>query len=201
MWALFMHSAGERKLCLIRYLRFVRRVEKIKFSCLINRECNSMEMELDIQITKKDLYDYQLHYAYSSPAGLFGTIVGCLFLVGFFRAGTILYLLIGLFIILYFPWMLYLKSAQQAASSAFKEAFHYKFSEEGIEVSRGEESQHIPWDAITKAAATGKSILLYTSKVNAFIIPKRILGERGNEFIRLISMYVSPDKVKIRGTV
>ena len=26
-----------------------------------------MEMEFDIQITKKDLYDYQLHHAYTSP--------------------------------------------------------------------------------------------------------------------------------------
>ena len=59
-----------------------------------------MEMEFDIQITKKDLYDYQLHHAYTSPSGLFGTIVGCLFIVGFFNTGTPLYLVIGAFVIL-----------------------------------------------------------------------------------------------------
>ncbi len=161
----------------------------------------SMEMELDVQITKKDLYDYQLHHAYTSPIGLFGTIVGCLFLVGFFHTGTGLYLILGLFIILYFPWMLFIRSGQQAMSPAFREPFHYRFSEEGIEVSRGEEKQLISWDMVIKASATGKSILLYTSKVNAFIFPKRVLGERSGEFIRLVSMYVTPDKVKIRGDI
>ncbi len=160
-----------------------------------------MEMELDIQITKKDLYDYQLSYAYTSPSGLFGTIIGCLFLVGFLNTMTPLYLIIGLFVILYFPWMLHIKAAQQAASPAFKEPLHYRLFEEGIEVSRGEEKQLVPWERVTKAGATGKSILLYTSKVNAFIFPKRTLGERSGELIRIISLYVAPDKVKIRGNI
>ena len=58
-----------------------------------------MEMEFDVRITKKDLYDYQLHHAYTSPSGLFGTIVGCLFIVGFLNTGTALYLIIGAFVI------------------------------------------------------------------------------------------------------
>lgn len=160
-----------------------------------------MEIELDIQITKKDLYDYQLHYAYTSPAGLFGTIVGCLFIVGFFNSGTPLYLLIGLVIILYFPWMLNIRSAQQAASPAFKEPLHYRISEEGVEVSRGEEKQLVPWDGVIRAVSTGKSILLYTSKVNAFIFPKRVLKERTGAFIQTVSSYLPPDKVKIRGNI
>lgn len=157
-----------------------------------------MEMELEIQITKKDLYDYQLHHAYTSPSGLFGTIVGCLFLVGFFNTGMPLYLIIGAFVILYFPWTLHIKAASQAAAPVFKEPLHYRLSEEGLEISAGEEKQLVPWESITKASSTGRTILLYTSKVNAFLFPKRALGERSGELVQLISRYVPPERVKIR---
>ena len=157
-----------------------------------------MEMEFDVRITKKDLYDYQLHHAYTSPSGLFGTIVGCLFIVGFLNTGTALYLIIGAFVILYFPRTLHIRSARQAASQVFKEPLHYRLSEEGLLVSSGEEEQLVPWESITKAAATGKTILLYTSKVNAFLFPKRALGERSEEMVLVISRYVAPEKVKIR---
>lgn len=157
-----------------------------------------MEMEFDVQITRKDLYDYQLHYAYTSPSGLFGTIVGCLFVVGFFNTGTPLYLIIGAFIILYFPWMLNIKAASQAQAPIFKKPLHYRLSEEGLEISTEEEKQLVPWESISKASSTGKTILLYTSKVNAFLFPKRELGESRGEFVRAISRYVAPEKVKIK---
>lgn len=158
-----------------------------------------MEMELDVQITKKDLYNYQLHHAYTSPSGLFGTIVGCLFVVGFFNTGTPLYLVIGAFIILYFPWTLHIRAASQAGQPVFRKPLHYRLSEEGLEISTEEEKQLVSWESITKASSTGKVIMLYTSKVNAFLFPKRLLGERSAEFVQLISRYVAPGKVKIRG--
>lgn len=157
-----------------------------------------MEMEFDVQITKKDLYDYQLYHAYTSLSGLFGTIVGCLFLVGFFNTGTPLYLIIGAFVILYFPWTLHIKAASQAAAPVFKKPLHYRLSEEGLEISTEEEKQIVPWESITKASSTGKIIMLYTSKVNAFLFPKRVLGERCGELVQVISRYVAPEKVKIR---
>ncbi|RKJ43302.1 YcxB family protein [bacterium 1XD8-76] len=180
MWALFCHG------------------ESRKAARKRRNGDSEMEMELDIRITKKDLYDYQLHHAYTSPSGLFGTIVGCLFLVGFFNTGTPLYLIIGAFVILYFPWTLHIKAASQAAAPVFQKPLHYRLSEEGLEITAGEERQLVPWESVIKASSTGKTVLLYTSKVNAFLFPKRELGERSGELVQLISRYVSPDKVKIR---
>lgn len=158
-----------------------------------------MEMEFDVRITKNDLYDYQLHHAYTSPAGLFGTIVGCLFVVGFLNTGTALFLIIGLFVLLYFPWMLRIRAAAAAQAPVFQKPLHYRLSEEGLEVSTEDEKQLVPWESITKAYSTGRTIMLHTSKVNAFLFPKRELKERGSEFVQVISRYVAPGKVKIRG--
>lgn len=161
-------------------------------------ETLKMEMEFDVQITKKDLYDYQLHHAYTSPIGLFGTIVGCAFLLGFFYTREPLCLPIAMFLILYFPWTLWIRAASQAQMPVFKKPLHYRLSEEGIEISTEDEKQLVPWESVTKAVATGKTVMLYTSKINAFLFPKRELGERSAELVQVISRYVSPDKVKIR---
>ena len=160
-----------------------------------------MELEFDVQITKKDLYEYQTFHAYSTPSTLIGTTVGCLLVIGFLHTGTHLLLLAGIFAIIYMPWTLHIKSGMQAASPAFKDPFHYKLNEEGLEVSRGEEKQLVPWELFTKATASRKSILLYTSKVNAFIFPRRELGDEINTLVQIISCNMPTNKVKIRGSI
>lgn len=160
-----------------------------------------MELEFDVQILKKDIYDYQLHHIYTSPSGLFGTIVGFFMIAAAFQTRTVILGIMGVFIIGYFPWILNIKSAAQAASPAFKDPIHYKMDDEGIEISKGEESQKIEWNVITKAISTRKSIVLYTSRVNAFIFPRRVLGEKTSYLIEMISTHVGPEKVKIRGAI
>lgn len=158
-------------------------------------------MEFDVQITKKDLFEYQTFHTYSSPMGLIGTTIGCLFVIGFMHTGTPLMLLAGILAIVYIPWNLYIKSAAQASSPAFKEPLHYKLNADGVEVSRGEEKQLVPWDAFCKATASRKSILLYTSKVNAFLFPRRVLGEDINMLVQIVSLNMPASKVKIRGSI
>ena len=65
-----------------------------------------MELEFDVQILKKDIYDYQLHHIYTSPSGLFGTIVGFFMIAAAFQTGTVILGIMGVFIIGYFPWIL-----------------------------------------------------------------------------------------------
>ena len=49
-----------------------------------------------------------------------------------------------------------------------------------------------------KAVSTTRSIVVYTSAVNASIFPKRELGEKSSAVIEMISIHMPPKKVKIR---
>ena len=62
----------------------------------------------------------------------------------------------GIVIILYLPWTLYIKSGQQAQNPAFKEPLHYVLDEEGIHVSQGEASECQKWQHMHRAVATGR---------------------------------------------
>lgn len=158
-----------------------------------------MEVEFDVKITAGALYDYMLYHTFTGASGLLGAAVGALLVVAFFMNAGVLCLIAGLVILAYLPWTLFLKSKKQYLSNpAFKEPLHYRMTDQGIEVSQKGETQGQKWEDMYKAVSTPRSIILYTSRVNASIFPKKDLGEKSSAVIQMISTYMPPRKVKIR---
>ncbi len=156
-------------------------------------------LELDVKIEAKDLYDYMMAHTYNSPSGILGSCVGGLGVVFGLMTKQWIFLILGIVLLVYLPWTLNLKSKQQALNNpVFKEALHYTLNEEGLTVSQGENVQSQAWTDMYKATSTAKSIIVYTSPVNATIIPRRALGENLSQCIEIISTHMPPSKVKIR---
>lgn len=159
-----------------------------------------MEMSLDVKIKATDLYDYMLYHQYTSASGLIGNCVGALMIITFMMNGQWIFLLIGVIILLYLPWTLFVKSGQQALNNpAFKEVLKYTLNEEGLAITLGEETQMQKWEDMHKAVSTARSIIVYTSPINATIIPKRCMEGSKMQVIKIISTQMPPKKVKIRG--
>lgn len=160
----------------------------------------AMEVEFDVKITPGVLYDYMLYHTYTSAAGLIGSLTGALLVVAFFMGGGALFLIGGIIILAYLPWTLFIKSRQQyLANPAFKEALHYRMNDEGVTVSQKEEVQSQQWEDMYRAVSTPRSLILYTSRVNASIFPRKDLGEKATAVMEIISIHMPPKKVKIRG--
>ena len=158
-----------------------------------------MEVEFDVKIDSGILYDYMLHHTYTSFAGVVGTTVGALILVAFGMTGHVIYLIAGLVILLYQPGSLLLKAQQQALTHpAFKQPLHYKMTEEGVEVSQGDMVEFQKWEDMVKAVSTGRSIILYTTRINASIFPRRDLKDSLTKAVEMISTHMPPKKVNIR---
>ena len=158
-----------------------------------------MKVEFDVKITAADLYDYMLAHTYSGFSGLFGSVVGALFIIYFTVSGVWYHLAAGIVILFYIPCSLFLRAKKQtAANEFFKKPIHYTLSDEGVTVSQGEDEMVQPWAAVVKASSTNRSLLLDTSKVNAWIFPERDMGEKRQDVIEMIATHVSPDRVKIK---
>lgn len=158
-----------------------------------------MEIEFDVKINSSILYDYMLHHTYTSAQGLIGTTVGALLVTAFFMGYGFIYLIFGSVLILYLPGSLWLKSKQQIQNNpAFQETLHYRLCEEGIEVSQHEVVQMAPWDSVRKAITTRSSFVVYTSRINAFIFPKRDMGQLTPKIMEAIATHISPDKNRMR---
>ncbi len=156
-------------------------------------------MAFDVKMTSGILYDYMLYHTYTGPSGLLGNCMGALMVVLFFYNGNIPALIGGLVVLAYTPWTLLLKSKQQMLRTAsFNEPLHYELSAEGIRISQGDDTLLLEWDGLHKAVSTRQSIIVYTSKANACIFPRKDLDGQAIEVIRMLSEYLPPAKVKIK---
>ena len=145
------------------------------------------------------LYDYMVHHSYTSAEGILGTCFGMLGVIIFLKTSYPLYLVIGLLLIFYLPVNLRYKAAlAMNTNPAFKKPLEYEFTENGFTVRQGEESGEISWDKCTKAVSTRLSIVIYTGKKNASILPRKDIGDDLGELISLISAHMDHKKIKIR---
>ena len=155
-------------------------------------------LELDVRIKAGDLYDYLLMHTYNGPSGLLGSCFGALLVViGTMKAEWI-WVIAGGVLLVYLPWTLFLRSRKQALNPAFQKPLHYVLDEEGIMVSQDDVEQKQSWDSMVKAVSTSKSIIVYTTAVNATIFPKRELGDQKAALIQIISTHMPPSKVRIK---
>lgn len=159
-----------------------------------------MELEIDVKMTANALYDYMLYHTYHSFAGILGAVVGVFLVIVFVSGQSPIYLIAGLVVLGYLPYALFTRSRRQYLSTpAFKEPLKYIFTDEGVSVSQNEVTESMIWADMVKAVSTPTSIILYTSKVNASIFPKKDLGDKKALLIQVISTHMDPKKVKIRG--
>lgn len=155
--------------------------------------------ETKVQMTTSVLYDYMLRHTYSSLMGIISTVLGLLAVFFFFKGAGAIYLIIGGFVLIYIPWNLFLGAKRQILTNeAFKKPLQYAFSEEGVYVQSGEQVDMQRWEHMYQAISTGKSIVLYTSKVNACIFPRKDLGDETAVLIEVICKHMDPKKVKIK---
>lgn len=156
-------------------------------------------IKLTVKIEAGDLYDYMLRHSYNSPAGILGSAVGAVMVVFSLMSQYWAGLVLGAVILLFLPWTLFVRSRKQILGNpVFQEPLQYTLDDEGLKISQGEEEAGMVWEDMYKAVSTGRSIILYTSRVNATIFPKRQLGDQKAAVIEMISTHMPPAKVKIR---
>lgn len=144
-----------------------------------------MPIEFDIKITDKDMYRFNMHHAYTGFQGIFATVIGLAVLAVAGLTGgkvetvyTLLYILFGLIFLVYMPVSLWMRSKRQIlVSPVLKETLHYALDEAGVHVSVGEQTADLEWGMIYKIVATKSNLLIYSSRVNAYVIPLIQLGE------------------------
>ncbi|MBD5527232.1 MAG: YcxB family protein [Lachnospiraceae bacterium] len=157
-------------------------------------------IEFDVKIDADDLYNYMMAHAYGSAVGLIGSCFGALMVVIFgMDPRQWIFLVFGVILLLYLPVNLRLRSKQIALTNpSFQQPLHYVLDEEGIAVSQGETTERQAWADLYRATATGRSVIVYTTKVSAAIFPNRDLGDQRTAVVEMISTHMPPRKVKIR---
>ena len=149
-------------------------------------EVTEMQTEFDINLTEKDMYRFSMYHNYTSFQGVFSVLIA---IASFAAAAitrervtaeyTILYIVFGILFLVYVPCSLKLRAKRQFQSSGeLQNTLRYRIDEDGITVSQNGESAELLWKQVYKITATRHNVLIYSSRVNAFVIPRSQLGEK-----------------------
>lgn len=155
-------------------------------------------MELDIKITSQDMYRFHMYHMYTGFHGIVSILVA---IIAFVAAVTtwgdveltysILYIIFGVVFLFYLPVTLLGRAKRQIAmSEVLQQTLHYSFDEEGVHVSVGEEEATLPWKQIYKMVSTKHNILIYSNRINAYIIPRVAAAGRYEELCELAGKYL-----------
>ena len=153
-------------------------------------------MQFDIKLKSQDMYRFNMYQTYTGFHGWFSIIVSIIiFIVAGLTYGgldityTVLYIAFGIIFLLYMPVTLWLRSKSAlAASEVLRGTLHYLV----------DESAKLPWDQIYKMVATKSNVLVYSTRINAYIIPREQLGEQYKELAKIANEKLPKHRVKMQ---
>lgn len=164
-----------------------------------------MSIKFDVKMTEKIMYNFLLHHAYNNASVIIGNVVGILVALLGVNAWTenpgdgMLNIVLGVVVLVYTPFSLYMSANKQIKTSeVFKQPITYTVSEQGLTSAQNDVTTEAKWEAVEKVVSTSKSIVVYTGKNKATILPKEAMGNDYETVVQIISTHVEPKKVKIR---
>lgn len=163
-------------------------------------------VEFDVTITPKDMFSYNVYHNYRNFSGILGLILGGICLVlcvaGILSAANISYILImgvfGCFLTIFTPVQIYLRSVRQVRlTPSFRKPLHYVVDEKEIKVSQDGAEAVVALCDVWKAVDTGKAIVVYVTRIRAYIFPKKDLGELETNLVEILKKGLTRQQYRI----
>ena len=166
-----------------------------------------MKVSFDIKLTAKDLYKFNISQAYKGMQGSLSIILPLLvfaYAASTFGAvsmgSTVVYVGLGILFLVYVPVSLWLRVKKTITDSnnALSKTLHYDFEEDAIRVSVEEEKVEFKWENIFQMKSTSDLVLVYTNRINAYILPKSQLGDKYNKLSELAHKKLEKYRIKMK---
>ena len=168
-----------------------------------------MLLEFDIKLESKDMFRFNMYQTYSGFSGL-SSIVFAIIMFGLTvytygeiqTVNTVMYIGIGILLLVYIPITLWLRAKQTLkASPVLSNTLHYAVDEDGFTVTQGESSGVLAWKQIYKMVATKHLVLVYSNRINAYVIPKKQLGEQYVPLAKLAQKKLPKYRFRMKVTI
>ncbi len=148
-------------------------------------------VKMDVTVNADDMYRFQMYHTFHTGQGILAIVLGIISIAAGIatpifipeRVETldiVFYIGAGLVFLLYYPVSLKKKAPLLIQNSPIlSHPLHYTFDEKGItvvadstaDVAEGENTAQLPWENVFKAVSTKDQLLIYSNKINAYILP------------------------------
>lgn len=165
-----------------------------------------MPVKINVKITEKHIFHFQLYHNYTHLSGIIGTIaalglitLGMIDVINQQVPASLIWFVCGGMLLIFPLQSMKAKAKKQVRSSEmFQHPLEYEFSEKGVTTRQGELEVTNEWDKIEKVVQTKKCVIMYMSRVRAMIFPKECIQEQYDDMMAVIRANLSPEKVKIK---
>lgn len=166
-----------------------------------------MKVELDVKLEAKDLFKFNMQQAYKGMQGFLSILLPVLaFAYAITSIGqvdviyTVVYVALGVLFLVYVPFSLWKRANKVVndSNNALSKMLHYEFEEDVIRVSVEEENVEFKWENIFMMKTRGKQVLVYTNRVNAYILPMEQVGEKYSQLSELAHSKLEKYRIKMK---
>lgn len=167
------------------------------------------EIAFSVQMTPMEIYKFTMYHSYHKASGLLGvclSIAALVMLIVSFneltdRDKTVLTFVAAWFLILEPVTLFFRARSQVKRNKSYQKPLNYQMSREGITVSQGEAQQTIVWENLMKIVETKSQYLVYSSKIHAFVFPKKALGQECEKAETIILEYTKGTGVRLSSRI
>ena len=165
-----------------------------------------MKVTFDVKLTSNDVFRFNIYQVYRGMQGIISVLLPAI-IIGvviknysdFGPANAALYLGIALVLFLYVPGSLWLRSRKiLKTNEVLANTLHFEFEEETICVSQGEQKAEFKWENVYKIVATKKLVLVYTNRMNAYIIPREQIKNGYADLATLAKSQLDRSRINMR---
>lgn len=166
-----------------------------------------MKVIFDIKVSAKDLFKFNMMQAYRGMQGFLSILLPILVFAyactsyGEVSIGsTLVYIGIGILFLVYVPISLWLRVNKivNDENNALSKSLHYEFEEDVIRVSVGEESVEFKWENIFQMKTSGDLLLVYTNRINAYILPLSQVGTQYEDLSKMAHAKLEKYRIKMK---
>ena len=156
-----------------------------------------MKVVLDIKLDAKDLFRFNMQQAYRGMQGILSIILPILvfaYAVTSFGevsiGSTLVYVGLGIVFLVYVPISLWLRANKTVKdeNNALSKQLHYEF----------EESVEFQWENIFQMKTSGPLLLVYTNRINAYVLPLTQVGGKYEELSKLAHAKLEKYRIKMK---
>lgn len=187
-------------------------VLQINIDYKLRKEAGMMkkgDITFSVRMTPIELFKFTMYHNYHKISGVIGiclSLIALVVLITSFeeltdRDKTILTIVALWFIILEPLTLLQRARTQVKRNKTYQKPLTYTMNQEGIMISQDDQQQMIAWENLMKIVETKSQYLVYSSRIHAFIFPKKAIGEECEIAEELMIQYTQDTKVSFAGKI
>jgi len=167
---------------------------------------NNMKVTFDVNLTSNDVFKFNIYQSYRGMQGVISVLLPAVIIGAVIKnyndfglANALMYIGISIILLAYMPVSLWFRSKKVLKTNeALAKTLHFEFTEETISVSQEEQKAEFKWENVYKMIATKKLVLVYTNRLNAYIIPREQIKDEYSDLAALAKSQLDRSRIHMR---